>query len=145
MNEVKPLASLARPLTLTWSIDRSLLLSVLIGLVCPQLATDFAMTSLLQDTKRVAFRNHGSCWGGGIGRVMTSFELKYVSCVSPARSFAQAYAAAGYILRFALGSLPALHPQLRPFSAEIRTSAWRILLLRLSRTFGGSRSTALSA
>lgn len=47
-----------------------------------QLGVEFAMRSLLRNTKRAAFRNHGSCWGGGVGRVMTSFELKQVESLA---------------------------------------------------------------
>ncbi|CAN0118413.1 unnamed protein product [Ectocarpus fasciculatus] len=49
-----------------------------IVLEASQRVAEFAMSSWRQDTRRVAFRNHGSCWGGGVGRILTSFELKQV-------------------------------------------------------------------
>ncbi|CAM9303322.1 unnamed protein product [Ectocarpus sp. 13 AM-2016] len=49
-----------------------------IVLEASQRMTEFAMSSWSQDTRRVAFRNHGSCWGGGVGRILTSFDLKQV-------------------------------------------------------------------
>eukprot|EP00752_Nemacystus_decipiens_P003801 g3497.t1 len=47
-----------------------------------QLGIEFAVSAMLRDTRRVAFRNHGSCWGGGTGRVLTSFELKQAREIS---------------------------------------------------------------
>lgn len=44
-----------------------------------QLRSDFAMERMLQDTQRVVCRNHGSCWGGGTGRVLMSVELERVN------------------------------------------------------------------
>lgn len=43
-----------------------------------QLKIDFAMRTL-DESRWMAFRNEGSCWGGGVGRVLVSYELKKVS------------------------------------------------------------------
>lgn len=34
--------------------------------------------SSLDGTRRMTFRDHGLCSGGGVGRVMTNFELKEI-------------------------------------------------------------------
>ncbi|CAM9105391.1 unnamed protein product, partial [Scytosiphon promiscuus] len=43
-----------------------------------QLSTEFAMARMLHNTRRATFRDHCSCWGGGVGRVVTSFEIRQV-------------------------------------------------------------------
>lgn len=60
-----------RRFSLTYSSTAALLWFLQLGVM-------FAMSSMLQDTNKAAFRNHGVCWGGGVGRVLTSFELKQV-------------------------------------------------------------------
>ncbi|CAM9127917.1 unnamed protein product [Laminaria digitata] len=42
-----------------------------------KLKIDFALYTL-DETRWMTFRNEGTCWGGGIGRVMTSYELQQV-------------------------------------------------------------------
>lgn len=46
-----------------------------------QLRSDFAVEMMLQDTQRVVCRDHGSCWGGGTGRILMSVELKQVDII----------------------------------------------------------------
>lgn len=45
---------------------------------------NFAM-STMDASRLVTFRNHGSCWGGGVGREMVSDELQQVSSVTVTR------------------------------------------------------------
>lgn len=46
-------------------------------LTLPQVKIDNAM-SALDGTRRMTFRDQGSCSGGGVGRVMASHELHEV-------------------------------------------------------------------
>lgn len=39
-----------------------------------QLRMNYAM-STMDGSRLVTFRTHGMCWGGGVGRVMTRYEL----------------------------------------------------------------------
>lgn len=41
-----------------------------------QMRADFAAEELVADRHRMAFCNHGSAWGGGVGKRLISFELK---------------------------------------------------------------------
>ncbi|CAM9232289.1 unnamed protein product, partial [Laminaria digitata] len=53
-------------------------------LPCSFLRMNFAM-STMDSSRLVTFRNHGSCWGGGVGREMVSDELQQVSSVTVTR------------------------------------------------------------
>lgn len=46
-----------------------------------KLRMTFAMSSM-DGSRLVTFRDHGSCWGGGAGRAMMSYELKQVRLVT---------------------------------------------------------------
>lgn len=45
---------------------------------CADDITDFAMQTMLRGQRRCDFVDKGSCWGGGVGRVIISHELKRV-------------------------------------------------------------------